>query len=411
MDNQIKTFWLINQYASTPQTGMGGRHYYFAKELARKGHKVYLITGSYSHLLRLKDREVIDAFTSSEVNGFSYIEVKVSRYRNARSLKRIFNWFAFSWRLLRLNYFINDRPDYILYSSPSLIPYLGAYYLSRKFKVPLIWDIRDLWPLTLMKLGGMTKYNIFVVVHKLIELFAYKNSDYIVSNWPYANRYLEGLGNKKLKFLFLPNGYMEEEFDNPKMLDQYVKDQIPKEKFIVGYAGTLGKANAVNVIAEVALALRQNTEVHIVLVGDGDGVSYLNDYIKDHNLLNITIINSIEKLQIPSLLSNFDVCYVGFNKSDLYEYGSSLNKLPEYLMSGNPIIFSIDSPFKPVFEASCGFHVAAEDVDGIVTAIFELKSMTLSERKILGLNGKSYAVKNYRYAHLSQKLVNFLEEQ
>ncbi|MDB9951860.1 hypothetical protein OAD57_00580 [Porticoccaceae bacterium] len=49
---ESKTYWLINQYASTPETGIGGRHYYLAKELANQGHTVYLIAAGYTHLLR-----------------------------------------------------------------------------------------------------------------------------------------------------------------------------------------------------------------------------------------------------------------------------------------------------------------------------------------------------------------------
>ena len=50
--SSLQTIWLINQYGSTPETAMGGRHYYLAQELAKKGYNVYLVAGRYSHLLR-----------------------------------------------------------------------------------------------------------------------------------------------------------------------------------------------------------------------------------------------------------------------------------------------------------------------------------------------------------------------
>ena len=81
-----KSIWIINQYASTPDTGMGGRHYYLAKELAKLGHDVHLIAGSYSHLLKSPPR-VSDAYTFEERDGFKMVWVGISAYHNAHSKK------------------------------------------------------------------------------------------------------------------------------------------------------------------------------------------------------------------------------------------------------------------------------------------------------------------------------------
>ena len=78
------------------------------------------------------------------------------------------------------------------------------------------------------------------------------------------------------------------------------------------------------------------------------------------------------------MLSHFDICYIGFRKISLYRFGSSSTKLPEYFMSNKPIIFSVDSPFKPVNDANAGFTVPAEDPHAIVNAILKLKSMSIS---------------------------------
>ena len=111
---------------------------------------------------------------------------------------------------------------------------------------------------------------------------------------------------------------------------------------------------------------------------------------------------------MPSLLNSFDACYVGFNKSPIYKYGNSLNKLPEYFMSGKPIIFSSDSTYQPINEASAGITVPAENSKAIARAIIDLKNMGPKKRKELGKNGIKYARKNFSYKILSRKLEKIL---
>lgn len=403
-----KTFWLINQYASTPETGMGGRHYYFAKELAKQGHKVYLIGAGFTHLLRQPPVLESDYTLQEITDNLVFVWVKMPEYNDAHDKQRVLNWVKFAWKLLKIPKVIIDKPDAILYSSPSLIPFLGAQRLSKKLNAKLIWDIRDIWPLTLTELGGLTKYHPFIVVHQLIEMFACRHSDFITSNWPYAIEHLSKYGAVKENFLWLPNGFDRDEFEQAEPLDNNTLNQIPRDKFIVGYTGTLGKANAIQLILDAALLTHGNNKIHYLLVGGGKLKNDIVSFIKEHQLDNVTLMNPIPKKQIPSMLAMFDVCYVGFNKSPLYKFGNSLNKLPEYLMSGKPILYSIDSTFKPVDDAQCGLTVPAENIKAIVDAILKLNAMSEKELYKMGQNGRAYANENHDYAKLTQKIERIL---
>ena len=402
-----KTIWIISQYSSTPETGMGGRHYYLAKELAKQGYKVYLIAASFTHLLNNPPR-VDQAFQVEHIDGFSFVWIKMPKYNGAHDRRRIWNWLKFTWKLLKLPQVIKDVPDNIVYSSPSLIPYLSAERLARKTGSRLIWDIRDLWPLTLIELGNFSRRHPFIRAMQWVEDKACRTSDFIISNWPYAIEYLKEKGVNSNQFLWLPNGFDMEEFECTELLPSTLKNELPQDKFIVGYTGTLGRANALDTILDVAILLKYNLNIHFVIVGDGMLKHWLENKIKENQLDNITLIGSIRKNFIPSMLSYFDVCYVGFRKISLYRFGSSLNKLPEYLMSNRPIIYSIDSPFKPVSDANAGFTVPAEDPHAIVDAILKLKSMSIGERNKMGQNGRRYALENYNYEKLAKRLSDIL---
>lgn len=399
-----KVIWLINQYASTPETGMGGRNYYLGKELAKQGHSVYLVGAGYTHFLR-HPHEIDSDYLLEEVSdNFTFVWLNTPRYSDATDKQRIFNWFVFAQKMLKLPKIIPQRPDVILYGSPSLIPYLSALRLAHKYKVRLLWDIRDIWPLTLTELGGKSKYHPFIMLHQGIESLACKKSDYIISNWPYAIDHVQKYGADPTQFAWIPNGFCQEEFADQQALPQAIAEQLPMDKFIVGYTGTLGQANAIQSILDTAHITQADPNIHYVLVGNGRLENDVKAFVQNHQLSNITLLDAIPKRQVPDMLSRFDVCYVGFNKSPLYRYGSSLHKLAEYFMSGKPILYSIDSPFKPVDDAGCGITVPAEAPQAIADAIYSLQALSAEERQQMGANGRKAALEGYEYGMLAKKL-------
>ena len=402
-----KTFYIINQYASTPETGRAVRHYNLAKELAKRGHKVYLIAASYNHLL-LTPPYLKDDYRIDDISGFKFVWIRMPRYAHSHSKIRVLNWFIFAWKILKLSKIISDKANTILYSSPSLVPFLGAYLLSRKLNSKLVWDIRDLWPLTLIELGKISKLHPFILFHQWLENFACRKSDFIISNLPMVYNYLLKKGVKQSSFSWIPNGLSIDNFRKKNFLNLKTKKQLPLKKFIIGYAGSLGISNAPKPLLDAVLLTRNDKNIHYVLVGNGGLRKTIEEFILNNKLTNITLLNAIPKNEIPSLLKYFDICYAGFNKSSLYKYGTALNKLPEYFMSGKPILFSINSPYKPVNKAKAGFTVPAEDTKAIVRAIYKLKKMPLIKRKQLGKNGQDYAIKNFDYVKIAKNLEKVL---
>ncbi|MCT7655672.1 hypothetical protein MBH78_15440 [Oceanimonas sp. NS1] len=125
-----KTVWIINQYASTPTTGMGGRHYYFARELAKQGYKVYLIASASHHLLR--DKPVFEGhFKQEPIDGFTFVWVQMPGYEEAHSRQRALNWFLFPWRIQKLAGILPDKPDAVLFHLLLLLPFWARSALPK----------------------------------------------------------------------------------------------------------------------------------------------------------------------------------------------------------------------------------------------------------------------------------------
>ena len=406
--SQKKTIWIINQYSSTPETGVGGRHYYFAKSLAQLGYEVYLVGAAFTHLLR--EPPVLENNFKVEpiADNFNFVWVKMPTYAEAHSKKRIANWFSFAWKITKLKNIL-PKPDVILYSSPSLVGYLGAEKLARDLSVPLAFEVRDIWPLTLCELGGYSENHPFIRLLQWIEDRAYKNSDFVLSNLKNSYEHMQSRGMKPEKFAWVPNGFLKEEVESAQPLEQSTLNQIPKDKFIVGYAGTLGIANALDSFIRAANELKGYSEIAFVLVGNGKLKQRLQQQVNELGLTNVYFVDAIPKRQVQSLLKVFNVCYIGLTKDPLFRFGVSPNKLFDYLYAGKPILYAIDSGrYTPVTDSQSGIQIEPENVEHIVDGVLKLYNMSPEERAVMGQNGHQEAVQSYEYGSLTKKLASIL---
>lgn len=402
-----RTLWIVHQYASTPDTGMGGRQFYLARELAKLGHKVYLIASSFHHLLRQKP-EFNGLFCVEEVDGFNMIWVKMPVYREAHSRQRALNWFIFPWRIQKLADLIPDKPDTILCSSPSPISYLGAQRLAKKFNARMVFEVRDIWPLTLTKIGGVSVKHPFIRLMQWVEDKAYLESDAVVSNLKNSVEHMMSRGMEPSKFSWIPNGFSMDEVKQEIPLDAEVVNRLPKDKFIVGYTGTLGAANAIDTLIYAAEFLRQRPDIAFVIVGDGKEKGRLQKLVAEKGLAGVFFIDPIPKIQIQAMLDHFDACYIGWLDDPLYLFGIGANKIPEYLYAGKPIIHGYSGSCDPVGDAGAGLTVPAEDPAALADAVQQLSSMSYDERACMGAKGYLTALERYDYSKLAKDLERVL---
>lgn len=402
-----KTVWIINQYASTPDYGYAGRHYYLGQELARLGYNVYLITSAAHHLLR--EKPVFNSPFHFERDGrFTVVWVKMPEYSEAHSKVRALGWFLFPWRIQRLSKLIKDVPDVVLCSSPSIFSFWGARRLARQFGSRLMFEVRDIWPLTLTEIGGHSPDHPFIRLMQKVEDKAYRASDRVISNLQNAVEHMVSRGMDSGKFAWIPNGFSLDEINLSAELDSESNSQVPDNKFIVGYTGTVGVANALDTLIDAALLLRDHREIAFVIVGGGKQLDTLQSRVNAEGLENLYFIHPIPKVQIPAMLAKFDVCYLGWLDDPLYRFGIGANKIPEYLYSGKPILHAYSGGCDPVAIADAGISVPAGDPEKVAAAVLRLYEMSPSEREALGINGRRVAMESYEYSRLAQQLRDVL---
>lgn len=403
-----KTIWIIHQYASTPETGMGGRHYYLAEELGKLGYKVYVIAAGYTHLLR-KSPEIQQPFLFEKRDYFTFVWAKMPTYQEAHSKKRVLNWFLFPWKIQKLAKLIPDQPDVILCSSPSPIAFLGAEKLAKKFKARLAFEVRDIWPLTLIELGGYSPKHPFIRFMQWVEDRAYKKSNIVISNLRNAVEHMQNRGMDPEKFHWIPNGVSLTEISENIPLNQQSINELPINKFIIGYTGTVGVANTLDTLIDAAALLRAHQDKFaFVIVGNGKEKATLKQYADSLELNNIYFLDAIPKKEIQSMINNFDTCYIGWKKDNLYRYGIGANKIPEYIYSGKPILHGYSGNCDPVMELQTGLTVPAEDSQALAKAILDIYNMPEAEKNEISKRAKQAILSQYDYSILANQLANIL---
>ncbi len=402
---------LINHYAGLPNMGMEYRPYYLAKEWVNMGHNVWIIVATHSHIRKI-NKQQNEKLKIENIDGINYVWIKTPEYKG-NGLGRIKNMLAFiKTGMFKASFFVKEfKPDVVIASST----YPSDNYIARKIcklsKAKHIYEVHDLWPLSPMELGGMSKNHPFIIAMQHAENFAYKKADAVISMLPKTQEHMQSHGLDLKKWHYIPNGIVVDEWENndDKVDEEYrniLEELKIKGKTIVGYTGGHALSNSLKTIVETAEKLQNNKNIVFVLVGNGAEKQNLINLSK--NLDNIIFLNPVPKNQIPDLLSKMDYLIITWNKTKLYRFGISPNKIYDYMMAKKPIIHATDAPNKFVDEANCGIAVGAEKPDEIVDAIIKLKSMPEDKLKEMGQNGYDYVLKNYDYKILAKKFINVM---
>ncbi len=400
--------WIINETIGSRIHGMVFRPYYFAKEFVKLGHKVTIFSGSYTHIFSKLPE--VEGFSATEnIDGIDYCWIKTPKYGKSQSLGRILNAFTFVAKMFLLRKKRFGRPDAVIVTSPTPFSILNGYWIKKKTGAKLIFEVRDIWPLTLTEIGRLTDRHPFIRFTQFFENFSYKKSDKVVSVLPNAFEHMQNHWLDAERFVSIPNGIDLEEVKNISPLPEETLTKIPHDKFIVTYAGKFGISNNLTSVLEAAETLKTNEKILFLLVGNGPEKENYLKIIADKGLSNVLILDPVPKSSVQSLLALSNVCYIGLTKSPLFRFGVSPNKLFDYLYSGKPIIYAIEAANDIVAEAKCGISIKSENAEEIVNAVLTLYGKTPEELAEMGKRGHEYVIANHSYSELAKKYLEILK--
>jgi glycosyltransferase involved in cell wall biosynthesis len=394
------TIWYITKYGTTPSVPgrLGPRGFNILKEMSQRGHRTLMFVSDSTHLADMPRMNT--AYKSQNESGVEVHWVRTIRYSSERSFRRIVSWLDFEWRVLRMPKADLSRPDVIIASSLSLLSIVSGIILSRRYRCKLVFEVRDVWPLVLYEEGGFSRWNPAVIALGWIERLGYSWADIIVGTMPNLGlRVREVLGREK-PTACIPMGVDEELVDHIQTLPQgYEETYFPIDKFVICHAGAIGVSNALETFFECARLMKENDKVQFLVLGEG----YLKaDYQRQTaDLVNVTFAPSVPKVMVQSILVKCDLVYFAMQSSKILDYGQSLNKVVDYMLSGRPVVASFSGFPSMINEANCGTFVPANDPHALKVEIERYAAMPAAERKEIGARGRDWILANRRYARLA----------
>jgi len=405
--------WILNHYAGNLVQGMEYRHFFLARYLVSLGHRVSIVSSTYSHLFSSPPKTK-GLVTYEEIDGVEFVWLKCPKYK-LNGAKRLLNMLTYS--ILAHVSDLEKRlgnPDAILGSSPHPFVLLNTLILSKKFKAVSLIEIRDLWPLMLVELGSMNGTHPLARVFQAIETKAFKEADRVISLWHSADKYMFENGVSKEKYRYLPNGIElnDDMFTGQHALLSSVDERKGEGKFVVGYGGSHGHANPLDQVIDACLELQMRDIRNVVfyMVGDGPDKPNAVARAKALSLTNLIWHDSVSKDVIMAFYDKLDVTFIGLRDLPLFKYGPTPNKLMDYLAAGKPIIYAINSSFDPVKEQNLGLSIKPEDGDALADAIVTMRGAGESTLKEMGARSRSYAEKFHSYKELANQLNQIIEE-
>lgn len=406
-----KNVWYISKYANINAYGADTRQASFCNEFAKGGYKVRLISSNSSHLYSSLP-EFESRYKDIENDGYTVTWVNTLKYTKATSIKRIISWLWFEFFVLMMAFRKEyEKPDVVIASSLSILSVLSGCFYKCFYKAQFIFEVRDIWPQTLIDLKGFTHNHPLIWFLSKVEKLGYKYSDSIVGTMPGLKEHVEnevGLGSKVVS---IPQGvnldfYTE---NQQELSSDFIENYIPKNKFIVTYTGTMGDANALEYIVSAAKVLQseQVVNVHFLLVGDGYLKEQLIEQGRDIN--NITFAPAIKKEQVQHVLRLSNILVASVRNEKIYRYGISLNKFIDYMYAKKPVICMFSGYPSMINEANSGEFTPAEDVQSFVDAIKKHQKMSVAELNELGENGYRFLIEQRVFSTLGNKFMELFK--
>lgn len=400
-----KNIWYISKYAVIPSDGNPTRQYFFSKYIARNGYDVTLFS---SRSAGIKVKKIKGIVRKNEIDGITHCLINGPQLSLGFSLKRILSWIIFETLLFVSPFFLKPKkPDVIIVSSLSLLTVLTGFLFKKIYKAKLIFEVRDIWPLTIVELKNLSFKNPFVFILRSIEKFGYKHTDFIVGTMPKLDEHIQNSIKRSFKFECIPMGFDPDFYVETKIIPAEIKKQIPENKFIVGYAGSLGIANCVDEIVSAAEKLvKVNTDIFFSILGEGALKAELEK--RAQNLKNIVFLPKIPKNEVADFLSACDLLLNPWQDKKIYKFGVSPNKWIDYMYSAKPIIVSYNGYKSIINEARCGDFIPANNPELLADKILEYSKKSTEELKQTGQNGKDYLLQNLTYDILARKYIDII---
>ncbi|CAM3564447.1 glycosyltransferase family 4 protein [Polaromonas hydrogenivorans] len=334
-DKNHQKLFIFDHASYLPNGSSPQRHYALARELLGMGIKTTLIGSGFDHRSGRNIKfDGLSLWKSQIVDEVRYVWLRLPVYKGfkARVLNMIF------YPLLAILCFLSGylgRPKCVVGSSPHLFAALGANAVAFLAGTRFVLEIRDLWPDSAVDVLGLNRKNPFVFAMRVVEKHLFCSADRVISVLPGIARYVN---DKKFPIkrhpVWIPNGVDLGNFPATISYASRVEGQVV-------YFGAIGPANKLDMLLRIWVEIEKiSSHMSLQIIGDGPSLPGIVSQCRELGLKRVKFLGFCkDKCELYSIASKASAFVLAVPVRRIYEYGVSMNKIPEYLALGRPLIY------------------------------------------------------------------------
>ncbi len=412
-------FWIFNHYATTPLTGPLLRHYYFAEYLKERNIETTVFAANELH----QTGGCVDThgkpYLRTEEEGVPFVFVKTSKYEG-NGISRVKNMVSFFLGLLKISKGYAKqygKPDVIMGSSAHPLTSIAGILVARRFRVPAIVEVRDLWPEAIFSFGKVKMNSLVGRLLSAGEKWMYVHADAIVFTKEGDVDHIKEMGWDKdhggkidlAKCHYINNGVNLKDYYVSIEKDILKDPDLEDDSFKVVYTGTVRPVNNVGNLLDTAKLLKDKKDIKFLIFGGGSELEKLEKRVQDEHIDNVIFKGFVEKKYIPYILSRSSVNVLNYSQANYnWSRGNSSNKLFEYMASGKPIISTVKMGYCILDKYQCGLSLDECTAKALAEQILKIHDMPEEAYAQMAENAKNGA-KDFDFPVLTRKLYQVIK--
>lgn len=374
---------------------------------AEQGHEVTVITCAPNH----PRGEIYSGFKNKffqkeEIDGVQVIRVWSYLAANSGFARRIANYLSYMFTALLAVPRVK-RPNVILSTSPQFFCGLAGMFAKWMRRVPWVFEVRDLWPESIVSVGAMKRG---FAVRRLegLERLAYNQAGHIVSVTDAFVPHISDRLKRPKPISVVKNGVNLSLFSKTNDAEKTKAKFGFNGRFVAAYVGTHGMAHGLDTVLEAANILRYDNRIGFLLVGDGAERERLLKRATDMKLDNIQIVGQLPKSDMPDVWSATDASLIILKKSDTFKKVLP-SKMFEAMAMECPIVLGVEGEAKELLnDAGAGIAITPEAADELAEAV-----LTLMEdpdlAKSHGQNGLQHVQEHFDRSKLAKSYLQVFD--
>jgi len=396
----------VSQYFPPEMGAPSARVHELSREWVRMGHQVTVLTGFPNHPVGVVFPGYRGQMIRREaVDGIRVVRIPIYAAPNKAFFKRVLNYSSFWLSASTFGPFLTERPDVVVATSPQFLTAVAGLWLARLKRVPFVFEVRDLWPRSIVEVGAMRANSPAIRTLEKLERFLYRSADHIV---PVTDSFVGEIaahGIPTAKMSVITNG-VDLELFQPRPREQARRALGLPEGMLVTYVGTHGMAHGLDLILDAAKRLADDG-IRFLLVGEGAEKERLKERAAAERMENVTFWDQLPRDRVAQVYAATDLCLVLLRDLPLFRTVIP-SKIFEFMGAGRPILTTVDGESRGIIErAGAGVFSPPENVDSLVDSIRAL-SRDPARLDRMGALGREFVQRSYSRPALAGRYLDVL---